>query len=115
MNMKYASIILAFFLAVVSGCNKPDIEEGTPRCIDKKIKKFSKGATCESADVAEYLFQSNTVYVFSPGNCGADQSAEVFTSDCKNIGYLGGMTGNTKMNDGEDFSKAVFVRNVWEK
>lgn len=108
------TIILAMVLSVL-GCNKPDIEEGTPKCIDKKIKKFSQGATCESAEVAEFKFQSNIVYVFSPGNCGADQSSEVFAADCKYLGYLGGMTGNMKMEDGEDFSNAVFVRNVWEK
>jgi hypothetical protein len=40
-------------------------------------------------------------------------TAEVINTDCNTIGYLGGITGNTKINK-ENFSNAVFNRIVWK-
>ena len=88
--------------------------EETPSCITKAIESFSKG-TCEKGiNVKEYTFQGISVYVFDPGNCGNDMTSEVFDKNCKSLGYLGGFTGNVKIN-GEDFSHAIFMKTVWEK
>lgn len=55
-----------------------------------------------------------TVYVFDQGPCGNDMTSEVVDSECKNLGYLGGITGNKEIN-GQDFSSAEFVKTIWEK
>jgi len=109
-------IILMFFGLSVSflSCEKSDIAKGTPECIVEKIAVFEPNA-CEDGKVDKYTFQCQTVYVFDPGiECGADLSSEVVLEDCTNIGYLGGISGNTIIN-GENFSSAEFEKNIWEK
>lgn len=81
-------------------------------CIDSKADDFKKTCCNNGAKVSEYTFQGNTVYVFDPGICGADQTSEVTNKKCEAMGYLGGISGNTKIN-GEDFSKAKFEKNIW--
>lgn len=99
----------------MSGCKKLDIEKDTPRCIKREIKAFNKQQSCnDGVKVNEYTFQGKNVYVFDPGNCGADMIARVIDSECNSIGTLGGISGNTKIN-GEEFSNAVLERTTWEK
>lgn len=84
-------------------------------CVDAKITDFEEKDICsKSGDVKEYVFQNQQVYVFNPGDCGADMTAEVIDANCTTLGYLGGITGNTKIN-GVDFSNASYVRTLWRK
>ena len=106
--------LLMLLLIVLPGCNKFEIAEGTPKCVENKIKDFAKGPCDNGVNVKEYSFQNKTVYVFDPGTCGADMSAEVIDSDCNGLGALGGFSGNTVIN-GEDFSNAIFQKIIWEK
>jgi hypothetical protein len=105
--------VLSIF-AVLTGCEKIEIEKGVPECVEEKIKAFSnKQLTCSTgAKVNEYKFQNQTVYVFNPGVCRTDQSSEVIDSECKSLGTVGGWNGG--QINGEEFSKAIFVRTVWE-
>lgn len=112
--MKQLSIILLVIASIISSCNKNKIEKGTPTCVENKINDFSKSSVCGDAKVKEYRFQGNTVYTFEPGTCGADMTTEVISSECKSLGHLGGITGNTKIN-GEDFSNATFIKTTWKK
>jgi hypothetical protein len=105
---------LILILPVFCACNKLDIAKGTPDCVEDHIRNFNKNAVCDDATVKEYTFQGIDVYVYDPGTCGADMSSAVTDSGCNTLGYLGGFTGNTKIN-GEEFSNAVFVRTIWEK
>jgi len=41
-------------------------------------------------------------------------TAEVMSSDCVSLGFLGGFIGNTKIN-GEEFSSATFIKTIWQK
>lgn len=110
------NLITSFLIAVLffSSCKKLDIADGTPQCIKKEIRSLEKGASCSDAQVDEFEFQSETVYVFSPGSCGADMAAPVLDSKCNSKGQLGGFAGNTKI-DGQEFSTAKFIRTVWKK
>ena len=72
----YLLLVLLFF----SACKKLEIEEGTPNCIRSKISAFKKDAFCSDPRVDEYQFQSEYVYVFIDGSCGADLAATVFDS-----------------------------------
>jgi hypothetical protein len=111
---KLSIVLLVVLVSVISCCNKLNIEKGTPKCVKNKIKDFDKSSTCGNANVKEYTFQGNTVYAFEPGTCGADMTTEVISSDCKSLGYLGGISGNTKIN-GEEFSNATFIKTTWKK
>jgi hypothetical protein len=107
----FALVLLFFTMA----CDKADVSDGTPRCVRKTVTKFSKSDDlCDNAKVDEYKFQGGKVYVFDHGTCIADGTASVMSSECKNLGNLGGFAGNTKIN-GEDFSTAIFVRTIWKK
>ncbi len=104
--MKKISILFLFGLLLVS-CKKE-----IPGCLNSKIDDHKKSACTNGASVKEYSFQGNAVYVFDPGICGADMTSEVTDTECKNLGYLGGIIGNTKIN-GEEFSNAKFKKTVW--
>lgn len=110
--MKTLSILL-FALTIIS-CRRLDIGRATPKCVVNKIRGFSKSPTCKDSKVLEYQFQGKSVFVFEPGTCGNDMTAEVINADCKTLGYLGGFAGNTKIN-GEEFSKATFIKTIWAK
>jgi hypothetical protein len=110
--MKKLSTLL--LVALLVGCNSIDIEGDIPECIMKKIKEFADTHDCDSSEVSEFTFQANLVYVFSDGNCWDDSQAEVLDSNCKTIGYLGGIIGNTMIN-GEEFSNATLIRSIWKK
>ncbi|MEN8249703.1 MAG: hypothetical protein ABFS32_12280 [Bacteroidota bacterium] len=105
-------ILLFVGLILYVGCAS-DIALGYPSCINDKIKDFRNSAVCETGrEVSSYMFQGDTVYVFSPGTCGADLSSGVYDSDCNEIGFLGGFIGNTVIN-GDNFTKAEFIETIW--
>ena len=112
--MKNLITILLLVGLFFPACKKLEIEEGTPNCIRSKISAFEKDAFCSDPQVDEYQFQSEYVYVFIDGSCGADLAATVFDSKCNIIGRLGGIEGNTKIN-GEEFNAAKFIKTVWKK
>ncbi len=112
--MNRLTILFLIIISALISCNKLDIVKGTPKCVENKIKDFNKSSTCDNADVKEYTFQEKTVYVFNPGNCGADMASEVINSECNSLGFLGGFSGNVMIN-GEDFSNATFVQTTWKK
>lgn len=108
MKVVYLTVVIFFF-----GCSKIDLEDDVPSCLECKIDEIRQINACEKSNsVDEYLFQGKTVFTFSP-NCGNDMLATVIDSNCKEIGALGGIAGNFIVN-GESFSNAVFVRNVWK-
>src|SRR6478735_3990164 len=107
-------LMLFISCMMVIGCNKQKVARNTPRCIKKEIESFAKTECNDGVKVDEYMFQTKYVYLFDPGNCGADMSSQVLDSDCRTLGQLGGITGNTKIN-GEEFSNAKFIRNIWKK
>jgi hypothetical protein len=104
---------LIITLFAVLSCNKNN-SYTPPPCISAQIEAF-KTNTCEhGASVNEYNFQNRSVFAFTMGNCGGDMSTPVFDSECNILGYLGGISGNTKIN-GVEFSTAVYIRTLWSK
>ncbi len=110
--MKKIVVGILFFAALA--CHKENVSADVPRPVRKDIDEFSKNSTCNDARVDEYKFQDHLVYVFEPGTCGADMSSAVEDADGKNLGALGGFTGNMVIN-GEKFETATFIRTVWNK
>jgi hypothetical protein len=116
-KMMKRQIILILILTIIgfTSCQKLEIEKDTPKCIENLIKKFDKEQSCDNGvNVKKYTFQGKTVYVFDPGNCGADMTSEVIDFECNSLGFLGGISGNTEIN-GEDFANATFESIIWEK
>ncbi len=84
-------------------------------CIDSKIVQFSQSSQiCDStASVKRYTFQTQGVYLFDQGNCGADFTISVLNENCDTLGYLNGFAGNTQINGVDFYQNAVFEYEVW--
>jgi hypothetical protein len=111
--MKTAKILFLFLCLIGIGCEK--IDNDAPDCLKDIIKHSSdRMFICETgASVSQYSFQGKYVFVFDPGNCGADMQAPVYSEDCQLLGNLGGFVGNLIIN-GERFDqKATFIKTVW--
>ncbi len=111
--MKKTGLFLIVLLSLAA-CKKNDF--GLSDCLDDQIKNFKNGdyACTEGANVKEYEFLGEKVYVFDPGICGADMTSEVIGEDCNSLGFLGGIAGNIEIN-GTNFSEAVFIKVIWER
>jgi hypothetical protein len=110
--MKTLKLLVFFVPVFFTSCEK--IDSDAPDCI-KKLIKHSSGLNCETgAFVNLYSFQGQNVYVFDPGPCGADMAATVYSENCENLGLLGGLAGNTKINGVEFGQVAVKIKTVWK-
>ena len=114
MDLYKITIILLLFFA---GCqkNEMNIEEDSA-CISQKIETFKASKIpCESGkSVYRYIFQGEYVYVFNPGNCGADMMSNVYGEECNLICGLGGIAGNMICN-AENFSENTTDETlIWE-
>lgn len=117
--MKWFQVFVFVLISLILSCKTsstvhPNPEEQKKDCISEKVELFSKQECTKGASVKEYQFQGKAVFVFDRGQCGADMASDVFDVTCQKLGFLGGFMGNTSIN-GEDFSKAMFVRLVWQK
>ncbi len=112
--MKKVFVLLIIGLISLSACKKDDF--GLGKCLDQKIIDFKNGdyACAEGANVKEYEFLGEKVYVFDPGICGADFFSEVIDEDCNSLGNLGGIAGNAEIS-GTNFSEAVFIKVIWQR
>jgi hypothetical protein len=112
--------ILILFLTTivfsVTCCQKTELKEDTPECISQKINEYKHStASCETGkSVYRYNFQGTFVYVFNPGDCGADMMSTVYDQECNVLCGLGGIAGNIMCN-GDDFGKnATNETLIWE-
>ncbi len=111
MKIIFSGLLISSLL--MAGCKKAgDDGSITTKCLESKIEVFRNNSCDTGANVSEYTFQGKMVFVFDPGTCGADMTSEVMDSDCNTLGFLGGLTGNTKIN-GKEFSTAIFVKTIW--
>jgi len=111
-EVKRYFFVLFILVAACTACS--DIDTDSPDCIKHSIRGFRSTTACDDgANVREYLFQGQMVYVFDPGTCGADMTSEVMDEGCETLGYLGGIAGNMIIN-GESFTNAVYQRTIWE-
>lgn len=106
----YSLFCLSLVFLLAFQCDKENNE--IPPCINNKIAAFSTEACPTGATIKSYYFQSNTVYVFDFGSCGADMALPVLNNNCDTLGFLGGFIGNTVINN-QEFSTAEFVSLVW--
>lgn len=109
MNKHVLYILVSAFLF---GCKSAEKVEQTPKAIVQEINKFSALSTCKDANVKQMEFQGKTVFLFEEGTCVMDKESRVIDRNGKLLGQLGGFTGNTTIL-GEDFSKAVFQKELW--
>jgi hypothetical protein len=111
--MKTIKILLFIPFLFITSCEKAD--KNVPECINDLIKNHSKEMfLCETgASAKQYLFQGDYVYVFEPGNCGADMMAPVYNSSCNCIGGLGGIAGNIIINGVRFDQKAKYIKTIW--
>jgi len=114
---RYVLFLLSLVFVFTTSCKKDDedgIKDGVPSCVREEIINLKLGYLCENgANVKEYQFQENMVYVFNPGDCISDVAYKVLDTECNTLGYLGGIGGVWDI-DGVDFDEAEFKRIIWE-
>ena len=103
-------VLVSSLLLLAFQCDKEHNE--IPPCIDSKITVFSTEACPTGATIKLYYFQSDFVYVFDYGPCGADMAMPVLNNNCDTLGFLGGISGNTMINN-QDFASVEFVQTIW--
>ncbi len=103
-------------MVAFQSCNCEKIEIDAPDCIKDKIEAFKQSdLACDSgASVIRYDFQRQKVFAFNPGNCIADGGANVYTEDCDEICFLGGLMGNLMCNEVEFWKVATNPTVIWE-
>ena len=112
--MKYFFSLCIFFFVSCHHQKTAEKPSDVPSCIQKAVENFKKNSCEKGLSVKEYTFQGKEVFVFGQDGCGADMTSEVFDSNCKSLGLLGGFIGNVRIN-GEDFSNAQLVKTIWER
>jgi hypothetical protein len=111
--MKQFSTILFLYLMLASGCEKNKYD--APGCIEDKIDEFIANITCDKgAYVALYKFNEEDVYVFYDGDCSNELGATVYSSNCLNLGFLGGLSGNTFIQGVNFYVYARYIKSIWE-
>ena len=114
--MKAYISILSIIIFSISACDKVELKEEVPGCMEKKINDYkSRNHPCSSGkSVYRYKLQGEYVYVFNPGNCGADMMSDVLDEACNSICGLGGIAGNIICN-GDDFGKTATEETlIWQ-
>ncbi len=77
-------------LLIFSSCKKHD-----QTCIEELFDGFKTNSGCFESQIDEYLFSNKTVYVFENQFCCCDHTSDVYDTDCNNLGFLGGIQGNS--------------------
>ena len=103
-------VLVSSLLLLAFQCDKGD--DLVASCVQDKIAAFSTEACPTGATIKSYYFQSDFVYVFDYGPCGADMAMPVLNNSCDTLGFLGGFIGNTMINN-QDFHSAEFVKTIW--
>jgi hypothetical protein len=103
-------VLVSSLLLLAFQCDKGD--DLVASCVQDKIAAFSMEACPTGATIKSYYFQSDFVYVFDYGPCGADMAMPVLNNSCDTLGFLGGFIGNTMINN-QDFHSAEFVKTIW--
>ena len=103
-------VLVSSLLLLAFQCDKGD--DLVASCVQDKIGAFSTEACPTGATIKSYYFQSEFVYVFDYGPCGADMALPVLNNNCDTLGFLGGFIGNTMINN-QDFHSAEFVKTIW--
>lgn len=114
--MKSLNIVIIILIFTFSNCQKTDVKIETPECMEQLIQEFENDVNfCETGkSVYQYKFQDQFVYVFNPGDCGADMMSNVYDAECNLICNLGGIAGIILCND-ENFSAGATDETlIWE-
>lgn len=112
-SILYIAVFLTI-LGVACQCEDPHTE--APVCISEQIQNFrSSDLICEEgASIIRYSFQDKLVYVFNPGNCGADMMSDVYDEYCNRICGLGGIAGNLMCKEVNFWDEATGETLIWK-
>ncbi|MEP6796332.1 MAG: hypothetical protein ABJB16_18535 [Saprospiraceae bacterium] len=104
-------LIPGLLILFLFSCSKDEVTGITP-CIQTIIES-AKDFACSNSSIGEYKFQHRTVFVIATNLCSPDAGADVLDINCKEIGYLWGFSGSTKIDGVEFFKNANFIRTLW--
>lgn len=115
--ISYTSFILLIILiSGFSSCQKVEIKTEVPPCIEEQIQSYEKSKLpCESGkSVYRYIFNDRYVYIFNPGDCGADMMSDIYDENCVRLCGLGGIAGNLLCEEINFWEEASDETLIWE-
>ncbi|MGL5888381.1 MAG: DUF6970 domain-containing protein [Bacteroidia bacterium] len=107
-NLAFLSLLL---ITLFASCEREG--NGTTACIQEKIDELAVNAGNSDASVKEYRFQNQTVYVFNNGTQVMDGVEFVYDTGCNQLGFLGGLMGNSTINGQDFYNNAIYTRTIW--
>ena len=109
--MKFILLFLALPL-INQKCSKN--KNAIPECVQQKIDSIQKEPRWNPpAEVNEYSYEGNQVYLFTSNCC--DQDNSLYDYDCKNIcAPTGGFTGKGDGKCNDFLEKAKLIKLVWK-
>lgn len=112
--MKTATPFVVLMIALLSNsCKKKDGLALAPPCIHAKIQTLLLENCPSVKSVHQYRFKGNTVYLFSPKDCGADTTSDVYDASCNIICSLGGFSGDMLCYNTDFYQSATNKKWVW--
>ncbi len=115
--MKKLCIIIVITLVSLNiACDRNDLPNEVPECIEQKIQEFlQSGIICDTgANVTKYNFKGEQVYVFYEGACWTDAGSMVFDKNCNEKCYLGGKGGFRQCDSVDFYDYATNAKIVWK-
>lgn len=114
--MKTIYLLIFGVILLASNCQQSELKAPVPKCMEQEIEEFKNDDTyCETGkSVYRYYFQDKFVYVFNPGDCGADMMSDVYDENCNKICSLGGIAGNLTCLDANFWENATSETLIWQ-
>lgn len=113
--MGVASRLIMISVIAAAACNKIELPEGVPSCVEDKIRRLQRESCPSVGAVYQYEFQGETVYVFNPKLCGSDLLSEVTNEACETVCILGGVAGVSVCNGDSFYTIAKNERLIWRE
>ena len=121
MTLMLRMLTLIFLVILLGSCTKSETGSiilcggpSAPSCVFTTLEQFktSHNLCSTGASVKEFKWDGRAVFVFDEGICIADGQSAVLDANCKVLGYLGGIAGNSKI-EGKEWAGAVYVQTIW--
>jgi len=118
MKNLFLFLLLTSLIFSTTSCNKEDLPEGLPDCIESEIKEYKKlsaNVDCQKTYVKEYIFEEETVYVGYAGDACIESGETIYTEECEQLCFVSGLGGTVANCNGVNFyENATFVKLIWE-
>ena len=108
------AILSVITIMTVTSCEKLNVPDGTPRCIQKKIREIkSDPVTNPASSIWKYDYHGQTVYYIPPRCC--DIESQLYDDNCNQIcSPDGGISGGGDGKCADFFDDRTNEQLIWQ-